>query len=41
MADDARAPEIDQLDFEVELVSVADLADDEWDDDLRAAVAEA
>ena len=32
-------PDADDLDFEFELVNVDDIPDDEWDDELREAVA--
>ena len=40
MADDARPVEADDA-FDVEVENVADIPESEWDDELRAAVAEA
>ena len=41
MADDARPIETEADDIEFEFVDVADLSEEEWDDELRVAVAEA
>ena len=41
MADDARPIDAEDDELEIEFVDVADLSEEEWDDDLRAAVAEA
>ncbi len=35
------APVQDDADFEITRVNIADVAEEEWDDDLRQAVAEA
>ena len=40
MADDARSVEADD-EFQIELVDIADLPEEEWDDELRATIAKA